>query len=117
MECEIKLTLYNSFTIYLNLQITCICYASDKSKMSTLLSAELSATCNALGTFNKKTGKYMIDDFTLNTVKDLIRYIRRDGEDHEIRMHLGKTKVLQTDLLPMLIDHWENTELFDVTLR
>ncbi|OWR52896.1 timeout [Danaus plexippus plexippus] len=85
--------------------------------MSSLLSAELSATCNALGTFNKKTGKYMIDDFTLNTVKDLIRYLRRDGEDHEIRRHFGQTKVLQTDLLPMLIDHWENEELFDVTLR
>ncbi|CAK1598882.1 unnamed protein product [Parnassius mnemosyne] len=85
--------------------------------MSSLLSAELSATCNALGTFNKKTGKYMIDEFTLNTVKDLIRYLRRDGEDHEIRRHFGQTKVLQTDLLPMIIDHWENTELFDVTLR
>ncbi|XP_039749472.1 protein timeless homolog [Pararge aegeria] len=85
--------------------------------MSSLLSAELSATCNALGTFNKKTGKYLIDDFTLNTVKDLIRYLRRDGEDHEIRRHFGQTKVLQTDLLPMLIDHWERDELFDVTLR
>ncbi|XP_046963189.1 protein timeless homolog [Vanessa cardui] len=85
--------------------------------MSSLLSAELSATCNALGTLNKKTGKYLIDDFTLNTVKDLIRYLRRDGEDHEIRRHFGQTKVLQTDLLPMLVDHWENEELFDVTLR
>lgn len=85
--------------------------------MTSLLSAELSATCNALGTFNKKTKKYMIDDFTLNTVKDLIRYLRRDGEDHEIRRHFGQTKVLQTDLIPMLIDHWEKEELFDVTLR
>ncbi|CAH2105801.1 unnamed protein product [Euphydryas editha] len=85
--------------------------------MSSLLSAELSATCNALGTFNKKTGKYLIDDFTLNTVKDLIRYLRRDGEEHEIRRHFGQTKVLQTDLLPMLVDHWEKDELFDVTLR
>ncbi|XP_063619541.1 protein timeless homolog [Cydia splendana] len=85
--------------------------------MSSLLSAELSATCNALGTFDKRTGKYLIDDYTLNTVKDLIRYLRRDGEDHEIRRHFGQTKVLQTDLIPMLIDHWENTELFDVTLR
>ncbi|XP_053603776.1 protein timeless homolog [Plodia interpunctella] len=85
--------------------------------MSSLLSAELSATCNALGTFDKRTGKYLIDEFTLNTVKDLVRYLRRDGEDHEIRQHFGQTKVLQTDLLPMLIDHWENTELFDVTLR
>ncbi|KAI8424376.1 hypothetical protein MSG28_002902 [Choristoneura fumiferana] len=85
--------------------------------MTSILSAELSATCNALGTFDKKTGKYMIDEYTLNTVKDLIRYLRRDGEDHEIRRHFGETKVLQTDLLPMLIDHSENTELFDVTLR
>lgn len=85
--------------------------------MTSMLSAELSATCNALGTFDKKTGKYLIDEYTLNTVKDLIRYLRRDGEEHEIRRHLGQTKVLQTDLLPMLIDHWENAELFDVTLR
>ena len=85
--------------------------------MTSLLSAELSATCNALGTYDKKTGKYLIDDFTLNTVKDLIRYLRRDGEEHEIRRHFGQTKVLQSDLLPMLVDHWENTELFDVTLR
>ncbi|KAL0882454.1 hypothetical protein ABMA27_000930 [Loxostege sticticalis] len=85
--------------------------------MTSYLSAELSATCNALGTFDKKTGKYLIDEFTLNTVKDLIRYLRRDGEDHEIRRHFGQTKVLQTDLIPMLISHWENTELFDVTLR
>ncbi|VVC99333.1 unnamed protein product [Leptidea sinapis] len=85
--------------------------------MSSLLSAELSATCNALGTLNKKSGKYMIDEFSLNTVKDLIRYLRRDGEEHEIRRHLGQTKVLQSDLIPMLVDHWENSELFDVTLR
>lgn len=85
--------------------------------MTSLLSAELSATCNALGTLVKKTGKYLTDEFTLNTVKDLIRYLRRDGEDHEIRRHFGQTKVLQTDLLPMLVNHWENDELFDVTLR
>lgn len=86
-------------------------------RMTSMLSAELSATCNALGTFDKKTGKYLIDEYTLNTVKDLIRYLRRDGEEHEIRRHLGQTKMLQTDLLPMLIDHGENAELFDVTLR
>lgn len=85
--------------------------------MSSLLSAELSATCNALGTFDKRSGKYLIDEFSLNTVKDLIRYLRRDGEGHEIRRHFGETKVLQTDLLPMLVDHWEINELFDVTLR
>lgn len=85
--------------------------------MSSLLSAELAATCNALGSLDKRTGKYLIDGFTLDTVKDLIRYLRRDDEDHEIRQHLGQTKVLETDLLPILINHSEEAELFDVTLR
>lgn len=85
--------------------------------MSSLLSAELSATCSALGAVDVSTDKYLIDEFTLNTVKDLIRYLRRDGEDHEIRIQLGQSKVLQNDLIPMLVHHWENVELFDVTLR
>lgn len=85
--------------------------------MSTLLSAELAATCSALGAYDKKTGKYLVDTFTIDAVKDLIRYLRRDGEDHEIRRNLGQTKVLQTDLIHILLNHWEQAELFDVILR
>lgn len=85
--------------------------------MSSLLSAELAATCNALGYFDAATNKYYADSNTLETVKDLIRYLRRDDASHDIRRHLGDTKVLQTDLLPLLKSYWEETDLFDVLLR
>jgi timeless len=51
------------------------------------------------------------------TVKDLIRYLRRDDENHEIRRYIGEAKVLQADLLPMLKEYWKKTDLFDVILR
>lgn len=85
--------------------------------MSSLLSAELAATCNALGYYDNKTNKYYADDNTLETVKDLIRYLRRDDSNHDIRRQLGETKVVQTDLIPLLKNYWEQNELFDVLLR
>lgn len=85
--------------------------------MSLTLSAELAATCNALGYFDENTNKYYADKNTLETAKDLIRYLRRDDDSHEIRRHLGQTQVLQTDLLPLLKNYWEEDDLFDVLLR
>lgn len=85
--------------------------------MSFRLSADLSATCNALGYLDTSTNKYYADANTLETVRDLIRYIRRDDETREIRRHLGSTQVLQTDLLPLLKDYGEQEGLFDVLLR
>ena len=51
------------------------------------------------------------------TIKDLIRYLRRDDENHEIRRYIGESKILQVDLLPILKDYWEKADLFDVILR
>ncbi|KAH1021930.1 hypothetical protein HUJ04_011414, partial [Dendroctonus ponderosae] len=85
--------------------------------MSSLLSADLAAACNALGYFDSKSNKYYADANTLETVKDLIRYLRRDDETHDIRRQLGETQVLQTDLLPLLKSYWEEADLFDVLLR
>lgn len=51
------------------------------------------------------------------TITDLIRYLRRDDEDHTIRRHLGCAKVLQTDLLPIMVYHSDKEDLFDVLLR
>ncbi|RXG71731.1 Protein timeless-like protein [Armadillidium vulgare] len=53
----------------------------------------------------------------LETIKDLIRYLKRDDDSHHIRRALGETKVLQTDLIPILKFYAEDKELFDVTLR
>ncbi|KDR17447.1 Timeless-like protein, partial [Zootermopsis nevadensis] len=83
--------------------------------MSSLLFAELAATCNALGYFDGS--KYYIDTHCRETIKDLIRYLRRDDENHEVRRYLGTSKILQADLLPILKDFWEKVDLFDVILR
>lgn len=85
--------------------------------MSSILSAELAATCSALGYYDDKSNKYYADSNTLETVKDLIRYLRRDDESHDIRRQLGEIKVLQNDLVPLLKSYWEETDLFDVLLR
>jgi timeless len=85
--------------------------------MSSILSAELAATCSALGYYDVKSNKYYADSNTLETVKDLIRYLRRDDESHDIRRQLGEIKVLQNDLIPLLKSYWEETDLFDVLLR
>ncbi|KAG5899963.1 hypothetical protein JTB14_034534 [Gonioctena quinquepunctata] len=85
--------------------------------MSSLLSAEIAATCSALGYFDGQQNKYFADTNTLETVKDLIRYLRRDNENHDIRRELGDMKVLQTDLIPLLKNYHEEDDLFDVLLR
>lgn len=51
------------------------------------------------------------------TFQHIIWILRRDGETHEYRRHLGKAKVLQTDLLPMLINYCTDPEISDVLLR
>lgn len=84
--------------------------------MSTLLTAELAATCNALGYFDTSANKYYTDENVLETLKDLIRYLRRD-ENFDVRRQLGETEVLKTDLLPLLKSYWEEQDLFDVVLR
>lgn len=85
--------------------------------MSDFLSAEIAATCNALGYYDQKENKYYADGNTVETVKDLIRYLRRDDDSHDIRRQLGETKVVQTDLLQLLKNLWEQDDIFDVVLR
>jgi timeless len=50
-------------------------------------------------------------------IRELIRFLRRDDETHEIRRHLGAARILQTDLVPILIQHHEDEEIQDLLLR
>ncbi|XP_045618399.2 protein timeless homolog [Procambarus clarkii] len=80
-----------------------------------LLHAELLAACSALGYSDGV--KYHKEADCLETTKDLVRYLRKDDESHEIRRALGETRVLQTDLLPLIRDHSHEGELFDIIIR
>lgn len=56
-------------------------------------------------------------NFIIDVIKDLIKYLRRDDESHTVRQFLGQTKVLQTDLIKIFVDHYDKLELWDVLLR
>lgn len=60
---------------------------------------------------------YNTINFLIDVIKDLIRYLKRDNDTHVIRRFLGQTRLLQTDLVKILIHHVENIELWDVLLR
>ncbi|XP_014246467.1 protein timeless homolog [Cimex lectularius] len=83
--------------------------------ISGYLSAELAATCNALGYYDGK--KYHLEPHCRETLRDLIRYLKKDGESHEIRRYLGNAKLLKTDLLPIVQCHYKELDLFDVAIR
>lgn len=82
--------------------------------MSALL-ADIDATCAALG-YNDGT-TYHPEPDSLHGLKHLIWILRRDSEVHEYRRYVGRGKVLQTDLLPMIMHHTSEDELSDVLLR
>ncbi|XP_029034529.1 protein timeless homolog isoform X2 [Osmia bicornis bicornis] len=83
--------------------------------MSDYLSTELAATCAALGYYDGT--KYHLDKHCLDVIKDLIKYLRRDNENHIVRQFLGQTKLLQTDLIKIFVAHSDKLELWDVLLR
>ncbi|KAK2582183.1 hypothetical protein KPH14_004539 [Odynerus spinipes] len=83
--------------------------------MADYISAELAATCAALGYYDGQ--KYHLDKNCLDVIKDLIKYLKRDDDTHTIRRYLGQTKVLQTDLIKIFIQHSDKSELWDVLLR
>ncbi|KAL0277751.1 UNVERIFIED_CONTAM: hypothetical protein PYX00_004928 [Menopon gallinae] len=62
--------------------------------------------------------EYVLNRHCLESVKDIIRFLRRDNESHEIRRYLGKAKVVQTDLIHIIKTcPPESDDLFDLTIR
>lgn len=83
--------------------------------MDDKLAAEILATCDSIGYSDEE--QYYRDPSCLECVKDLILYLRRDDDDHSVRRLLGRTQVVQRDLLPLLKHYSEDLQLYDVILR
>lgn len=82
------------------------------------IDSEIVATCNALGTKDENTGRYEKDVDCDACLRDLLRFLRKDGSDFSIRRQLAATNVLTNDLIFLLKDHCvEDKDLFDVLLR
>ncbi|KAJ8961909.1 hypothetical protein NQ318_021527 [Aromia moschata] len=85
--------------------------------MASLLSFELSSACSSLGVFDKVTRKYHPGAHVLESLKNIIRFMRKDNEDFDVRRQLGETKVVQTDIIPILRSCWEQSDIFGAALR
>uniref|UniRef100_A0A6I8NIU0 Timeless circadian regulator n=1 Tax=Ornithorhynchus anatinus TaxID=9258 RepID=A0A6I8NIU0_ORNAN len=79
------------------------------------MNCELLATCSALGYLEGDT--YHKEPDCLESVKDLIRYLRHEDETRDVRQQLGAAQILQGDLLPLLTQHRQDKPLFDAVVR
>lgn len=76
---------------------------------------ELQATCSALGYQEGK--KYVKEPDCLETVKDLIRFLKREDETCDIRRQLGEACILQKDIIPILKQYHTDRVLFEAVIR
>ncbi|XP_047405854.1 protein timeless homolog [Sciurus carolinensis] len=80
-----------------------------------MMNCELLATCSALGYLEGDT--YHKEPDCLESVKDLIRYLRHEDETRDVRQQLGASQIMQSDLLPILTQHHQDKPLFDAVIR
>nr|XP_040060024.1 protein timeless homolog [Gasterosteus aculeatus aculeatus] len=79
------------------------------------MNCELLATCSALGYLEGDT--YHKEADCLESVKDLIRFLRHEDDTRDIRQQLGAGQIVQNDLLPIIIQHGQDKALFDACIR
>ncbi|XP_075967143.1 protein timeless homolog [Anarhichas minor] len=79
------------------------------------MNCELLATCSALGYLEGDT--YHKEADCLESVKDLIRYLRHEDDTRDVRQQLGAGQIVQNDLLPIIIQHGQEKALFDACIR
>ncbi|XP_074536589.1 protein timeless homolog [Halichoeres trimaculatus] len=79
------------------------------------MNCELLATCSALGYLEGDT--YHKESDCLESVKDLIRYLRHEDDTRDVRQQLGASQIVQNDLLPIIVQHGQDKALFDACIR
>ncbi|XP_038077743.1 protein timeless homolog isoform X2 [Patiria miniata] len=86
-----------------------------ESTMYSTMNVELVSACSALGCL--EGNKYQKEPDCLETLKDLIRFLRREDETCDIRRQLGNAQILQNDLLYITKQYNKDTELFETCIR
>ncbi|CAK6955724.1 protein timeless homolog [Scomber scombrus] len=79
------------------------------------MNCELLATCSALGYLEGDT--YHKEADCVESVKDLIRYLRHEDDTRDVRQQLGSGQIVQNDLLPIITQHRQDKVLFDCCIR
>uniref|UniRef100_UPI00398EAEF9 protein timeless homolog n=1 Tax=Pristiophorus japonicus TaxID=55135 RepID=UPI00398EAEF9 len=80
-----------------------------------MMNCELLATCSALGYL--EGDNYHKEPDCLESIKDLIRYLRHEDETRDIRQQLGAAQILQNDLLPIIAQYPQEKMLYEAVIR
>ncbi|XP_067832538.1 protein timeless homolog [Heptranchias perlo] len=80
-----------------------------------MMNCELLATCSALGYL--EGDNYHKEPDCLESIKDLIRYLRHEDETRDIRQQLGAAQILQNDLLPIVAQYPQEKLLYEAVIR
>ncbi|XP_074652885.1 protein timeless homolog [Tubulanus polymorphus] len=81
-----------------------------------VMNVELQATCSALGYLDPDDNRYVKEPDCIETVKDLIRFLKHE-EDCDVRRQLGNAQIVRNDFIPLLKEYHSETALFDIILR
>ncbi|XP_053678116.1 protein timeless homolog [Anopheles nili] len=76
---------------------------------------EIDALCSMLGWRDGDT--YTIDPSAVQGLKRIIWILKQDPPAHGCRLYLGNKRIVQTDLIPMVINYFDVPEVVDVLLR
>lgn len=82
---------------------------------------DLTAVCNSLGKVDENDGTYMKDRDCKPCLKEILRYLITDSDQHVSRILLGSLNVIGSDLLPLIVQYCDFNEgdpdMFTTILR
>ncbi|PAA84069.1 hypothetical protein BOX15_Mlig001836g2 [Macrostomum lignano] len=78
--------------------------------------ADLHVFCNSLG-FPDESGVYIREPDCAETLRDILRCLRREDDTCDMRRELARLRLLQRDLLPLVKRYADETDVLDRTLR
>uniref|UniRef100_A0A182P9V5 Timeless N-terminal domain-containing protein n=1 Tax=Anopheles epiroticus TaxID=199890 RepID=A0A182P9V5_9DIPT len=77
--------------------------------------ADIDAVCSTLGWMDGDV--YNMDPEAIQGLKHLIWILKQDRPAHECRRYIGSKRIVQTDLIPMVISNFDKPDVVDVLLR
>uniref|UniRef100_A0A182MZ69 Timeless N-terminal domain-containing protein n=1 Tax=Anopheles dirus TaxID=7168 RepID=A0A182MZ69_9DIPT len=77
--------------------------------------ADIDAVCSTLGWMDGDV--YKMDPEAVQGLKHLIWILKQDRPAHECRRYIGGKRIVQTDLIPMVISNFDKPDVVDVLLR
>lgn len=82
---------------------------------------DLTAACNSLGKIDENDGTYMRDRDCKPCLRELLRFLNVNDNNHTARCLLGSINVIKSDMIPLIVQYCDFTDgdsdLFSLILR